>query len=64
MWPYHRRIYDRVKSLKDADGMANSVDPDQNAQEQSDLRLHCLHRPVCPENFGSVRYIIIIIIIY
>ena len=23
-------------------GMANSVDPDQTAQEQSDLGLHCL----------------------
>ena len=26
--------------------MANSVNPDQ---EQSDLGLHCLHRPVCPD---------------
>ena len=30
----------------DADEMANSVDPDQ---EQSDLGLHCLLRPVCPK---------------
>ena len=30
---------------KDADGIANSVDPDQ----QSDLGLHCLPRPVCPK---------------
>ena len=38
---------------KDADGMANSVDPDQTAseeavQKQSDLGLHCLLRPICP----------------
>ena len=44
----------------DADGMANSVDPDQSAQEQPDLHLHCLlkqsdqdlhclPRPVCPK---------------
>ena len=34
---------------KDADGMANSVDPDQTASsEQSDLGLHCLLRPICP----------------
>ena len=30
---------------KDADGMANSVDPDQ---KQSDLGLHCLLGPICP----------------
>ena len=36
-------------------GMANSVDPDQTAvcgpapfAEQSDLGLHCLLRPICP----------------
>ena len=34
--------------LKVADGMANSVDPDQTAWEQSDLGLHCLLRPVYP----------------
>ena len=34
---------------KDADGMANSVDPDQTApKKQSDLGLHCLLRPICP----------------
>ena len=37
-------FYDRVMGPKDADGMANSVDPDQ---EQSDLGLHCLPRPFC-----------------
>ena len=29
---------------KDADGLANSIDLDQ---EQSDLGLHCLPRPIC-----------------
>ena len=34
---------------KDIDGMANSVDPDQTASlEQSDLGLHYLFRPMCP----------------
>ena len=32
---------------KDADGMANSVAPDQ---EQSDLGVHCLPRPVRPKS--------------
>ena len=37
---------------KDANGMKNTVDPDQNAaQEQSDLDLHCLPRPVCPKTY-------------
>ena len=36
--------------MKDADGGANSVDPDQTALwEQSDLGLHYLLRPVCPK---------------
>ena len=44
---------------EDAYGMANSVDPDHTAQEQSDLDhtaqeqsdlgLHCLPWPVCPK---------------
>ena len=35
---------------KDAEGIANSVDPDQLLlEEQSDLGLHCLPRPVCPK---------------
>ena len=42
MWLYHR-----VMSPNDADGMANSVDPDQAAQ--SDLGLHCLPRHICPK---------------
>ena len=28
-------------------GMANNVDPDQTAQEQSHLGLHCLHILLC-----------------
>ena len=39
VWFYHTAMYQ-----KDADGMANSVDPDQ---EQSYLGLHCLPRPDC-----------------
>ena len=39
---------------KDAEGFANSVDPDQTAP---DLGLHCLPRPIClSENFGTLRY--------
>ena len=30
---------------KDAEGIANSVDP----EEQSDLGLHCLPMPICPK---------------
>ena len=37
LWFYHREM-----RPKDADGMANSVDPDQTAPEQSDQGLHCL----------------------
>ena len=33
---------------KNANGIANSEDPDQTAP-QSDLGLHCLPRPVCPK---------------
>ena len=43
-----------VMHPKDAEGIANSVDPDQ-----SDLGLHCLSRPVCPktyENYGSFNW--------
>ena len=39
VWFYHTAMYQ-----KDADGMANSVDPDQ---EQSYLGLHWLPRPDC-----------------
>ena len=43
----------RVIHPKDAEGIANSVDPDQ-----SDLGLHCLPRPVCPKtlkHYGILR---------
>ena len=33
---------------KDAAGIENSVDPDQ---EQSDLGLHCLPRSICPKTW-------------
>ena len=39
VWVYHTGI-----CQKDAEGMANSADSDQ---EQSDLRLHCLDSPIC-----------------
>ena len=41
---------------KDADGMTNSVDPDQTAprEEQSDQCLHCLPRPVCPGHMTNM----------
>ena len=46
MWLYHR-----VMSPNDADGMANSIDPDQTAprKEQSDLGLHYLPRHIRPK---------------
>ena len=44
MWLYHR-----VMSPNDADGMANSIDPDQTAPQQADLGLHCLPRHICLE---------------
>ena len=35
-------------SPNDAEGIENSVDPDQTASlGQSDLGLHCLPRPIC-----------------
>ena len=48
MWLYYR-----VMSPNDADGMANSVDP-----EQSDLGLHCLPRHICPktyDHYGNMK---------
>ena len=41
-----RWIYHRVKRQKEAEGIANSVDPDQ---EKSDLGRHCLPIPICPK---------------
>ena len=40
---------DALMHPKDADRMANSVDPDQT--KQSDLGLHCLPRPDCPKTW-------------
>ena len=43
---------------KDAEGIANSVDPDQTAPLGADLGLHCLPRPVCPktlDHYGKQR---------
>ena len=40
----------RVFCQKDANGIANSEDPDQTAPQGAvDLGLHCLNRPVCPK---------------
>ena len=41
-----------VMPSNDADRMTNSIDLDQTApfKEQSDLVLHCLLRPVCPNS--------------
>ena len=41
---------------KDADRMADSVDPDQTAPRHSDLGLYCLPRPAYPkteDQYGS-----------
>ena len=51
----------RCQTPKDAYGIANSEDPDQTAplgavlEEQTDLGLHCLPRPISPKNLGSLR---------
>ena len=46
------QFYNRIMHLKGADGMANSVDPDQ--KEQSDQGLHCLHGQVCLSSRSSL----------
>ena len=50
-------LYQRVMHPKDADGMANSVDPDQTAPlgsgSGSDLGLHCLPRPKTKYYYGN-----------
>ena len=46
-------FFHTLMHLKDAGGMANSVDADQ-----SDLGLHCLQRPVClktKDHYGKIR---------
>ena len=45
------QLFLRVMHPKDAEGIANSIDPDQ-LEEQSDQGLHCLPRPVCPKTYG------------
>ena len=45
------RLYHTLICPKDAEGMANSVDPGQTAP---DLGLHCLPRPVCPKTYHYV----------
>ena len=52
------RLYHRVMLLKDADGIANSVDP----EEQSDLGLHYLPRPICPKTLHYTNFIWMIIL--
>ena len=57
-----RWLYQRVMHLKDADGIANSVDPDQ---EQSDLDLQCLPRKICPKtNFRIITVSIVNVSLY
>ena len=42
-------FYSAVLCSKDADRITNGEDPDQMLhEEQSDLGLHCLLRPICP----------------
>ena len=48
MWLYHR-----VMSPNDADGMANSVDPDQTAPRSGSA---LFAQAYLSENLGSLRY--------
>ena len=41
-------FYSAILRSKDSDRITNRVDTDQTAEEQSDLGLHCLLRPICP----------------
>ena len=50
----HFTFYRSAIRLKDANGMANSEDPDQT--EQSGLGLHCLCSPVCPSTIELLQY--------
>ena len=53
MWLYHR-----VMSPNDADGMANSVDPDQTAPLGAVWSGSALFAQAClSENLGSLRYL-------
>ena len=52
-------LYDRVLSPKDADGMANSVDPDQTAPLGAVWSGSALFaQAYLSENLGSLRYIL------
>ena len=54
MWLYHR-----VMSPNDADGMANSVDPDQTAPLGAVWSGSALFaQAYLSENFGSLRYVL------
>ena len=61
--PYHTwskiwtsTIYYPVLCLKLAEGVANSVDPDEMPHfVASHLGLHCLLMPVCPNTYGKYR---------
>ena len=56
MWLYHR-----VTSPNDADGMANSVDPDQTAPRGAVWSWSALFAQAClSENLGSLRYVALI----
>ena len=52
-------FYSAILRSKDADRITNRVDTDQTApEEQSDLGLHCLLRPICPNisnYYGNTR---------
>ena len=53
MWLYHK-----VMSPNDADGMANSVDPDQTAPLGAVWSGSALFAQAClSENLGSLRYV-------
>ena len=41
-------FYSAIFHSKDADRITNRVDTDKTLEEQSDLGLHCLLRPICP----------------
>ena len=52
-------LYHRVMSPKDAEGMANSVDPDQTAPRTAVWSGTALFAQTClSENLGSLRYMI------
>ena len=44
-------FYKSVMRPEDAAGMANGADPDQ-----SDLAMHCLPSPLCPDTYGKYYF--------